>query len=98
VKEYNYLAFVMAFIWGLQDSCSNTQVSEILGFEFENNVESYAGSTIIQSFGVMLIAGIDIFIVNQQRLFIFNLVIGILGILMCSKTLEFDFKKDSKSL
>lgn len=36
------MVFGMTFIWGFADSGVNTHVSEILGFEFENNVEPYS--------------------------------------------------------
>ncbi len=32
----------MSFIWGLQDSATNTLTLGILGFEFDNNIEPYS--------------------------------------------------------
>ena len=37
VYEYCWLAYVMTFLWGMQDSAVNTHVFEMLGFEFDNN-------------------------------------------------------------
>lgn len=34
--QFNALAWIMCFLWGLQDSGVNTQVQEMLGFEFDN--------------------------------------------------------------
>ncbi len=37
IGEYGWLAYFMAFTWGFQDNCLNTHISEILGFEFDDN-------------------------------------------------------------
>jgi len=34
--HFNALAWIMCFLWGFQDSAVNTQVQEVLGFEFDN--------------------------------------------------------------
>jgi len=39
---FNPLAFVMTFLWGVQDGGVNTHCFEMLGFEFENNYEPYS--------------------------------------------------------
>jgi predicted MFS family arabinose efflux permease len=49
---YGFLVFVMMFVWGLQDSVVNTHISEILGFEFEDNTRSFSVFNIIQSVGI----------------------------------------------
>lgn len=33
--QYNWMTFLMCFIWGFQDSSINTHVNQICGFEFE---------------------------------------------------------------
>ena len=33
--QFNFMTFVMCFIWGFQDACINSHVNQILGFEFE---------------------------------------------------------------
>lgn len=38
VNQYNWLAFLMAFLWGFQDSATNTHSQEMLGFEFDEPV------------------------------------------------------------
>lgn len=42
VQKFNFLAFAMAFMWGFQDSATNTHNQEMMGFQFENNTEPYA--------------------------------------------------------
>jgi MFS family permease len=34
VFEFNYMAWIMCFLWGICDSAINTNTQEILGFEF----------------------------------------------------------------
>ena len=49
---YGSLVFIMMFVWGLQDSVVNTHISEILGFEFEDNTRPFSVFNIIQSVGI----------------------------------------------
>lgn len=42
VYKYGFLAFLMCFLWGFQDSAVNTHSQEILGFEFDNNSEPFS--------------------------------------------------------
>ncbi len=48
VYEFNFLAYLMCFIWGFQDSAINTHSQEILGFEFDNNQEPFSVYNILQ--------------------------------------------------
>ena len=48
VNKFNFLAFLMCFLWGFQDSAVNTHTQEILGFEFENNSEPFSVFNICQ--------------------------------------------------
>ena len=34
VRQFNFLAYLMPFAWGFQDSAVNTHLHEIMGFEF----------------------------------------------------------------
>jgi predicted MFS family arabinose efflux permease len=36
VGKFNWLCFAMTFMWGIQDSSTNTHCMEMLGFEFED--------------------------------------------------------------
>ena len=40
--QFNWIAFLMCFLWGFQDSAVNTHSQEILGFEFDNNSEPFS--------------------------------------------------------
>jgi len=39
--KYNYLSFLMCFLWGIQDSISMSNTMQILGFEFETESEPF---------------------------------------------------------
>eukprot|EP00347_Sterkiella_histriomuscorum_P015929 403355148 len=41
-NRYDTLTFIMTFLWGFQDSAINTHTMQMLGFEFDNNVEPYS--------------------------------------------------------
>lgn len=36
------LAYAMCFMWGIEDSATNTHCQEMLGFEFDNNSEPFS--------------------------------------------------------
>ena len=87
----------MSFLWGFQDSIVNTQTSTILGFEFENNSEPFAIFNIVQSVAVVLFAFIEVLINDRTRFFIYNIIIGVVGIIFCGMTLLFKYKEQEGS-
>ena len=42
IDNYSFLAYVMTFAWGVQDSSVSIHLDAILGFEFESNKEPFA--------------------------------------------------------
>ena len=52
INEFNLLAFLMTFLWGVQDATVNTHCFEICGFEFDNNTEPYSLFNFAQAMGV----------------------------------------------
>jgi MFS family permease len=54
VYEFNWLPWVMCFIWGFQDSMVNTHSQEMLGFEFDNNSEPFSIFNILQCFACFI--------------------------------------------
>ena len=42
VWQFSWVAHLMCFLWGFQDSALNTHSGEILGFEFDNNSEPFS--------------------------------------------------------
>jgi hypothetical protein len=54
-EQFGTLVYSLAILWGVQDSVVNTHVAEILGFEFVDNVRSYAVFNIVQCVVVFFI-------------------------------------------
>jgi len=47
--SYNFIAYLMCFMWGFQDSALHTHTFEILGFEFEDNYTPFCLFGILES-------------------------------------------------
>jgi hypothetical protein len=82
----------MTFMWGFQDSANNTHTSEMLGFEFESNSAPYSIDNLVESVGVFIFDIIEAFVSGRKGFMIYNLIVGILGVLMNACTLLFKFK------
>jgi predicted MFS family arabinose efflux permease len=54
INKFNLLAFLMTFLWGVQDSTVNTHCFELCGFEFDNNTEPYSLFNFLQAMGVFI--------------------------------------------
>lgn len=46
--EFNYMVWIMCFLWGFTDSAINTNTQEMVGFEFDNNSEPFSVANIFQ--------------------------------------------------
>ena len=46
--EFNYMVWIMCFLWGFTDSAINTNTQEMVGFEFDNNSEPFSVANLIQ--------------------------------------------------
>ena len=46
---YSWLAFVMTFLWGVQDSAISIHLDAILGFEFASNKTPFACDVLIEA-------------------------------------------------
>jgi len=64
---YGSLVFIMMFVWGLQDSVVNTHISEILGFEFEDNTRSFSVFNIIQSIGIFTFLTSEAYVKSESQ-------------------------------
>jgi hypothetical protein len=49
MDEYSFLAFIMTFAWGVQDSSINIHLDSILGFEFISNKEPFSIDILLES-------------------------------------------------
>ena len=53
-NEFNYLAYLMCFVWGFQDSGLNCLVRCVLGFEFESKITPFCVFNFVQSFFIFV--------------------------------------------
>jgi hypothetical protein len=49
IDQYSFLAFVMTFVWGVQDSSISIHLDSILGFEFTSNKEPFSIDVLMES-------------------------------------------------
>lgn len=57
---YDYMSFIMAFVWGLMDSGLNAIIRSMLGFEFESKIVPFSVFNFLQAlfiFAAQLIEG-----------------------------------------
>ncbi|CDW89596.1 major facilitator superfamily protein [Stylonychia lemnae] len=97
--KFSSFAFLLTFVWGLQDSSNNTLSVEILAFEFTNNSQSIAVSNFSLAMGALAFNFIQGFIKGKEQYLIYTTIIGFFGILCNISSLFFQFKpmpKDSK--
>ena len=52
--EYNYMSFIMCFVWGYLDGAINIHCFQILGFEFSNKSEPFGVFNFVQ--GIFIFA------------------------------------------
>ena len=90
---YGSLVFIMMFVWGLQDSVVNTHISEILGFEFEDNTRPFSVFNICQCIAMAIFSIIQISVDTQVEYIIFAIFVSILGMVACGNTLRFQFRE-----
>jgi sugar phosphate permease len=54
VDEYNYMTFIMCFIWGYLDGALNIHCLQIAGFQFVSKSEPFAVFNIMQGMTIFL--------------------------------------------
>jgi MFS family permease len=93
-NKFSLMVFGMTFLWGFADAGVNTHLSEILGFEFDNNVEPYSIFNLVQSLSTFVMLMGEAFVKTRGEFFVFQLTMGIIGILCCASSLAFEYKHD----
>jgi MFS family permease len=103
-NKFGWMAYVMNFVWGLQDSGLNSLLRCLLGFEYEDKTTPFSVFNFVQSlslFGVQLIGSQ---VMNSdfdttkaiKYLNIYIIAAGTLGALSLLMMLFFKFKQDLK--
>ena len=96
INKFSFLAYVMCFLWGFQDSAVNTHTQEILGFEFENNSEPFSVFNICQCIAMACFSIIQIAVDSQTEYIIYGICVSLIGMLACGNTLRFKFREEER--
>ena len=94
---YNYVTFIMCFMWGYQDGSQNTFLFQILGFEFASNSDPFGVFTVWQGlsvFSFQMIEGNFVDENNQHQLTVYTIIIGVIGLIFNGVTFGFKFRVD----
>lgn len=54
-NSYDWLTFLMCFMWGISDAFVNTHSNQMMGFEFETNSDPFGVFNAAQSISVVII-------------------------------------------
>jgi hypothetical protein len=65
IYDFNWLAYLMTFMWGILDSSTNTHCLEMLGFEFEDKVKPYSVWNSSMAFGAFIFFIIQSFLTTK---------------------------------
>jgi len=81
VLKYNWLTYVMCFIWGIQDGAINIHTYRILGTEFKSKSEPFSVFNLVQGISVFCFQGIQSMIDSDEKgsLEDWTLVAGVFG-------------------
>ena len=91
--SYNFLAYLMCFLWGFQDSAVHTHTFEILGFQFEDNYTPFSLFGIIESLGCFICQLIIANLKTQSEFSTYTIAQTIVALVFCSITFFFPFNK-----
>lgn len=64
----------------------------MLGFEFDNNSQPYSIDNLGQAVGTFIFEIIEAFVSGKNPYLIFNIVVGVLGVIFNITTMFFKFK------
>jgi predicted MFS family arabinose efflux permease len=96
VYNFNWMAFVMTFLWGMQDSMINTHTQQILGFEFDNNSEPFSLFNTLQCVTCFIFQLIEAEVDNREGYFIYTAIVGVISFLCCVLPYFFTYRTTVK--
>ena len=97
--RYNFLTFVMCFLWGIEDGALNIHTYQVLGTEFKSKTEPFSVFNLIQGLAVFAFQGAQSMIDTDHKGSIVNwtLVVGAFAVLACLTTYFMPFNKIDKN-
>lgn len=94
-NQYNFSAYIMCFLWGLQDSGTSCLINCLAGFEFSDKMTPFGVKNFVQSLSVFVCAQFCSFVIaskDPSYLLIYLLIIGCFGLSAIFLMLFFPFK------
>ena len=98
INQFNLLAFLMTFLWGIQDATVSTHCFELCGFEFDNNTEPYSLFNFLQALGVFIFQILESVIDTRTKYIVYSSFIGLFGIFACGCTYIFEYRNAKSQL
>jgi hypothetical protein len=93
--EFNALAWAMCFLWGFQDSAVNTQVQEVLGFEFDNeSSEPFSVYNFLQSLSCIVFQLVESRVKGQKPYLYYAIGLTVVALVANSTTYFFPFREE----
>jgi Na+/melibiose symporter-like transporter len=80
LNEYSWLAYLMTFLWGVQDSCISIHLDAILGFEFDTNKEPFSCDILVESITCFGFEILQSFMKTREMRIIYMAVVGGIGV------------------
>jgi MFS family permease len=95
IDEYNWVAFLMTFLWGVQDSSISIHLDAILGFEFETNKEPFACDILMESITAFSFEILQSFMTTRFQRIIYISAVGGVGVFCTLCSYFFDYRPDA---
>lgn len=92
LDKYSWLAFVMTFAWGLQDSAMSIHLDAILASEFDSNKEPFSLDVLLESITAFSFEIIQSFMGTNEKRIIYMAAVGILGAISNMMTYYFEYR------
>jgi MFS family permease len=93
IFEFNWIVWLMCFLWGFTDSAVNTNTQEMIGFEFDNNCEPFSVANIFQSIGNFSFQIIISFLKTPTHYLYFSIFVFVFAVVSCGITYFFPFRE-----
>jgi len=94
-NQYDFSAYIMCFLWGLQDSGASCLTNCLAGFEFSDKMTPFGVKNFVQSLSVFVCAQFCSFVIASKDpgyLLTYLLIIGCFGLSAIFLMLFFPFK------
>jgi hypothetical protein len=91
IDTFSWMAFLMTFLWGVQDSGISIHLDAILGFEFASNKTPFACDVLIESIVACSFEIGSSFVKGNTARLIYIMVMGIIGVLFAFAPFFFEY-------